>query len=187
MAVGEDPPVSVDVDVDEDVEIPAPNVSADNTSVSGTDVDGAAWEPATAAKETHSHVNDEREAAGRGELEWRSDVATAARAYAEKLAAADTLTHTLDGTEPESRYYADGISAYSGENINQMWWQERMTTPHEITYIDSPADLGQFAVSSWMDSDGHRENILRVTNGAEGIGIAKNETGAVYAVQVFTR
>ena len=195
FAVGEDPPVSVDVDVsdDVDVDVPAPNVSASNTTP-GSDGDGddgildtPEWEPEQAAREAHRHVNEARTAERRDDLQWRSDVATAAAEYATALAEAGTLTHSLDGTDAEARYYADGISAYAGENIHQTWWLESFRTTQEIDYIDSAADLGKSVTTSWMNSPGHRENILDVTHSAEGIGFAKNDAGEIYAVQVFTR
>jgi len=193
FAVGEDPPVSVDVDVsdDVDVDVPAPNVSASNTTP-GSDSDGGIldtpeWEPEQAAREAHRHVNEARTAERRDDLQWRSDVATAAVEYATALAEAGTLTHSLDGTDAEARYYADGISAYAGENIHQTWWLESFRTTQEIDYIDSAADLGKSVTTSWMNSPGHRENILDVTHSAEGIGFAKNDAGEIYAVQVFTR
>jgi len=193
FAVGEDPPVSVDVDVsdDVDVDVPAPNVSASNTTPGSDSDDGILdtpeWEPEQAARDTHRHVNEARTAERRDDLQWRSDVATAAVEYATALAEAGTLTHSLDGTDAEARYYADGISAYAGENIHQTWWLESFRTTQEIDYIDSAADLGKSVTTSWMNSPGHRENILDVTHSAEGIGFAKNDAGEIYAVQVFTR
>jgi uncharacterized protein YkwD len=201
FAVGEDPPVSVDVDVSDDVDVPAPNVSdsgsgSGKNTTPGSDDDGDAdggifdtpeWEPKKAARKAHRHVNESRNAEGRDELQWREDVATAATEYATALADARILTHSLDGTDPEARYYADGISAYAGENIHQTWWLESFETTQEIDYIASAADLAKSVTTSWMNSPGHRENILYVTHGAEGIGFAKNDVDEIYAVQLFTR
>lgn len=70
ITVGENPPVAVDVDVNEnatDVDLPAPNVSTDSDSDTDQDTTaGGAWKPKEAAREMHSHVNSERDAAGRG-------------------------------------------------------------------------------------------------------------------------
>ncbi|CAJ51128.1 CAP domain-containing protein [Haloquadratum walsbyi] len=200
FAVGEDPPVSVDVDVNDDALLDS-NVSTDGntksmdtpTTDAGTDnSDGELfntpeWERKKAAREAHKHINNARERNGRGSLNWRDDVASAAHDYAQQIAGADILTHTLDGSDPEDRYYADGIAAYNGENIHQTWWLESFETTEEVDRIDSVADFGQSVTTSWMNSPGHRENILDVTHSAEGIGAAKNDSDKIYVVQVFTR
>jgi uncharacterized protein YkwD len=133
------------------------------------------WQPQTAAKQAHEIVNEERASAGRGELAWRDDVAAAAREYATKLAAAEKLTHTLDGSEPRQRY----STRFNGENINAM-------TP-SANNIYNPTALAESTVAQWVNSDGHRENIMRFTSAAEGIGFAKSSTDNAYAVQVFLR
>jgi|APHM01.1.fsa_nt_gi Uncharacterized protein with SCP/PR1 domains len=181
MAVGEDPPVSVDVDIDEETAETVSDATEVNTSLAGAgDTNtNSNWRPKTAARAAHKIVNEERASAGRGELAWREDVAAAAREYAEKLATADKLTHTLDGSQPGVRYSAAGIGRYSGENANAMpgWGYD----------IHSATVLAQQTVGEWMDSEGHRENILSFGNRTEGIGFAKNSDNTVYAVQVFTR
>jgi Uncharacterized protein with SCP/PR1 domains len=184
MAVGDDPPVSVDVDVNADA-VDVPNV----TNTSAETEEPPAWQPKAAARAAHEAVNSERDAAGRGALSWSDDIAAPARDYAQQLAKADTLSHTLDGRSAEDRYYGDGIVAFNGENIHQTWWREEITVSESenIGFIDSAADLGRSIVNSWMTSDGHRENILDTTNRAEGIGVAKNEMDKIYSVQVFSR
>jgi uncharacterized protein YkwD len=150
-----------------------------NTSLAGAGDSTPNWQPETAAKQAHEIVNEERTSAGRGELAWRDDVAAAAREYAAKLAEAEKLTHTLDGSQPGVRYSAAGIGRYSGENANALLGDGYQ--------IYAPAELADTIIESWMDSEGHRENLLTYTHRAEGIGIAKNSENDVYAVQVFTR
>jgi uncharacterized protein YkwD len=59
-------------------------------------------------------------------------------------------------------------------------------TPSANNIYDA-TELAESTVSQWIESEGHRENIMRFTSSTEGIGFAKNSDGTAYAVQVFTR
>lgn len=92
----------------------------------------------------------------------------AARKHAENMAAQDKLDHKLDEKEPVDRTKAAGYkSKFVGENIA---WNQK-----------SPKD----AVQAWMDSEGHRENILEPRYTEIGVAVAKNKKGEQYWVQVF--
>lgn len=49
----------------------------------------------------------------------------------------------------------------------------------------SVSELAESIVDGWMDSEGHRENILRDRFEAEGIGVYTTNDGTVYATQNF--
>ena len=92
----------------------------------------------------------------------------AARKHAENMAAQDKLAHKLDDKEPSDRTKAAGYkSSFVGENIA---WNQK-----------SPKDV----VKAWMDSEGHRENILHAEYTEIGVAVAKNKKREPYWVQVF--
>lgn len=92
----------------------------------------------------------------------------AARKHAENMAAQDKLDHKLDDKTPDDRTKAAGYkSTFVGENIA---WNQK-----------SPKDV----VKAWMNSEGHRENILNADYTEIGVAVAKNKKGEPYWVQVF--
>ena len=46
-------------------------------------------------------------------------------------------------------------------------------------------ELANLVVDGWMDSPGHRENILNSSYDVEGIGVAINDDEEVYVTQNF--
>jgi len=145
-----------------------------------------AWNRKAAEKAVHRQTNQKRTATGHEPLAWRDDVADAAREYAQKIADAGQLTHTLNGIEPGQRYQSHGITAYNGENVHRIWWDTEMSTDSGIEKITTAAAFGSFVVQDWLDSSGHRDNMLRDNSVAEGIGVERKRR-TVYVVQVFTR
>jgi uncharacterized protein YkwD len=113
-------------------------------------------------------TNAERQAAGLKPLKANAKLMAAARGHAVNMAAQNTLDHKLDGKDMVDRIKAADYKYRSaGENI-------------AFNY-----DTPKACVQGWMDSPGHKRNIL--TEGFEEIGVslAKNKKGEWYWVQVF--
>ena len=92
----------------------------------------------------------------------------AARAHAANMAALDKLDHTLEDKTFADRAKDAGYQyRFIGENI--AWSPE---TPKEV-------------LEGWMNSPPHRENILKEEFTEIGVGVAKNQKGEQYWVQVF--
>lgn len=101
-------------------------------------------------------------------LKMNPQLMEAARKHAANMAAQDKLDHKLDDKDPGDRTKAAGYtSTFVGENIA---WNQK-----------SPKDV----VRAWMDSEGHRENILHAEYTEMGVAVAKNKKGEPYWVQVF--
>ena len=80
-------------------------------------------------------------------------------------------------------YYTYGLA----ENIWQGYTYGSITTIAFITrknYL-SDDEIALRSVSGWMDSPGHRENILTRRYTDSGIGVAITEDDKVYATQNF--
>lgn len=96
-------------------------------------------------------------------------LAKAAREHSENMASQDKLSHVLDGKTPADRVKATGyVYRYVGENV--AWG---LNIPLEQTMAD------------WMNSKGHRENILKKEFTEIGLGYAKHKDGKFYCTQVF--
>lgn len=112
-------------------------------------------------------VNQERSANGCGALERDSRLDTAARLHAEDMAANDYFSHTSqDGRTPTDRANAQGYEGGVGENI-------------AMGYPDAES-----VMEGWMNSEGHRANILNCDYEVIGIGVADRD-GTLYWVQMF--
>lgn len=118
-------------------------------------------------------VNQERNSQGLQELSWCPPLARSAKAHSIDMATRDFYDHdTPEGVEISDRAEAQGYEySYVGENIA----------------------VGQKSVNdvmiAWMNSKGHRENILEENYSHFGYGKAKGnldgEPGYIYWTQNF--
>lgn len=113
-------------------------------------------------------TNAERKKAGLPALAVSPALMAAARAHAENMAKQEKSAHVLDGKGPPERAKDAGYkSGYVGENI--AWNQQN---PKQ-------------AVGDWMNSPGHRMNILKKEYEEIGVAVAKTKKGEPHWVQVF--
>lgn len=110
-------------------------------------------------------VNQERNKVGLMPLVLNAKLSDVAQAHAEDMVNRNYFSHnTPEGLSPFDRMHAAGISYQTaGENI--AYWYK---TPEEV-------------MQTWMNSTGHRANILKAQYGKIGIGYDQN-----YWVQDFT-
>jgi uncharacterized protein YkwD len=114
-----------------------------------------------------AEVNRERSAADCGPLESDAALEAAAGLHAEDMAANDYFSHTSpDGRGPTDRAAEQGYNGGVGENI-------------AAGYPDAAS-----VMEGWMNSKGHRANILNCGYEVIGIGIAERG-GTIYWVQKF--
>ncbi|GGR27490.1 CAP domain-containing protein [Streptomyces roseolus] len=135
---------------------PAPGGGAQNDDGRGS-----------AADQVLSLVNAERAKAGCGPLTANATLARAAQAHSDDMAARDFFDHTNpDGADPGDRVTAAGYpwSTY-GENIAM-----GQRTPEQV-------------MEAWMNSPGHRANILNCDFKELGVGV--HDGGGPYWTQVF--
>jgi uncharacterized protein YkwD len=151
---------------------PAPDVPeapvVEETVVAETpEVPEAAPEPAVAAgapagdtaTQVVSLVNTERAAAGCGPVAWDGGLAAVAQAHSDDMRDRGYFDHVnLDGLDPFDRADRAGVSARA-ENI--AWGQADATE----------------VMASWMDSAGHRANILNCGLTRLGVGVAQGDGG----------
>ncbi|MBX0325605.1 CAP domain-containing protein [Halomicroarcula sp. F13] len=155
------------------------------TTNSGSDeIDVSAVEMAI-----HREINQRRTANGLDKLEYRSDLVEVARYHSRDMANKRYFAHdSPDGESFGDRYHQFGIDCAGGENIAYTYWEENIQSEGGLLYHDSEQDVALGIVNQWMNSTGHRENILRERFQSEGIGIYVAEIdGAIriYATQNF--
>jgi len=121
---------------------------------------GAASEGSDIARDIYERVNDERIERGLSPLAWHPGLADIARRWSEEM-----LSSGYRHSTAEFRAHPD--FAGSGENI-----------------FMGPTDATEAHVG-WMESDGHRANILHPDFTDIGIGIVCRNDGRIWATQVF--
>jgi len=114
-------------------------------------------------------VNEERKKENLNTLTWNEKLAEVARSHSEDMVKRKFFSHTNpDGQSPFDRYKENGISySYAAENI-----AAGNVTPEE-------------AMNSWMNSDGHRANILNPDLDEIGVGLAFGGSYGYYWTQCF--
>lgn len=115
-------------------------------------------------------VNEERAKDGAKPLSLDKDLCAVAAMHSEDMVARDFFDHiNPDGASPFDRMKAYGINYMAAsENI-----AAGQTTPEQV-------------MDSWMNSPGHRKNILNTAYGKIGIGIALGGEYRIYWTQCFT-
>ena len=148
----------------------------------------------------HMLVNNERKQRDIPLLTEDNRLAGIAREHSQDMSRNDYFYHqSLTGQDPSARatsngytcrknygfYYTDGIV----ENIFQNWrvsstWYI-FPIPIPIKNYSSPEEIATSTVLGWMDSQGHRENILNLSYDRVGTGVAVSPNGKVYITQNF--
>lgn len=145
-------------------------VNSGSTTNTGTTSSASSANVATAEKNAVELMNADRRANGLSDLKVSSAVTAVARSHAQDMVNRKFFSHSNpDGKTPSDRLKAAGIS-YSavGENIA------------ENTSV-------QAAETAFMNSSGHRANILNSNYTTVGIGVAYDSAGNVYVVQDFIK
>ena len=114
-------------------------------------------------------VNAERAKYGLSALTWADDLANIARAHSQDMIRRNYFDHTdPDGRSPFDRLKNAGIRyRYAAENI--AYGQK------------SPAAV----MNAWMNSSGHRKNILNANLKEIGVGAVSSSGGTIYWTQLF--
>lgn len=136
----------------------------------GAETNGA---PSALERRVFDLTNAERAEMGIAPLRWDDRLGRAAQGHAANMAATNRFAHTLDRKDPGARIRAQGLSP--------MRWSEN------IYFGGSQYGTPEAAVEAWMDSRGHRLNLLDRNVTILGVGVRKNARGYYYFVQNFAR
>ncbi len=158
-----------EVDIPE-TEKPETNIPLPDVSVPDTETDTNIQSQDALAVEVLRLVNTERTKAGLSALTLDSALSSVAKNHSVDMKNNNYFSHTnLKGQSPFDRLKNAGISyKTAGENIAM------------------GQKTAQSVVSGWMNSEGHRANILNSGFGKMGLGTAQTPSGGYYWTQIFT-
>lgn len=153
--------------------------------------------PAELEQQIHQLVNTERKRRGLSPLAWDSALATVARGHSRDMARNNYFSHySKDGRDFAYRYkqagYKCGVRVeraihLGAENILQNNLYDSVTTVNgeEFYNWNSQTKIAETSVQGWMNSKGHKKNILTPHWKKEGIGVVISPDGKVYITQNF--
>ena len=122
----------------------------------------------------YNKVNEERAKAGVPALSYNNTMEKYARIKSQDMGDKNYFSHTdLNGNYITTQMQADGVSYNAwGENIAY------------IAGITDPTALANQFMTNWMNSEGHKKNILSTNFDSIGVGVYK-VGNKVYATQEF--
>ena len=146
----------------------------------------------------HTLINKERTSRKLPALQFDDKLAKIARTHSQDMARRNFFSHVNpDGQDPTARGEVAGytcrkvsgrrITEGLAENIYQGNLYSRIRTRGAETSYDwnSAEKIATDGVTGWMNSTGHRRNILEKTYQKTGIGISVSKDDKVYITQVF--
>jgi len=150
------------------------------------------------AARVHELINSERQSYGLAPLAYDPALASIALSHSNDMALNNYFAHVnLAGQTPADRgnaagytckkdygsYYTIGIA----ENLFQNNLYTSVTETNGVYTYDwtSPEEIARSSVTGWMNSEGHRKNILTATYDREGIGVAIASDDKVYITENF--
>jgi uncharacterized protein YkwD len=143
-----------------------PTVTADPPAVNPSDVESAVFARTNEVRRQH-HLR---------ELTRDPRLDRAAHDLAGHMARTGKFSHEADDRKPWDRTIAAGYDpAFVSENIA---WEQAPGSP-------TAEELAGRLVQGWLDSPGHRRNLLDPDVYDLGVGAARAEDGKWYGVQVF--
>lgn len=128
-------------------------------------------------REIHEQITDVRRDHDLDELAYNEDIAAVARRHSVDMAERRYFAHESPEGEGPSDRMADFVPQHCrgiGENLAKVGY---------LTEEDAEA-IAERIVTGWMNSPGHRENVLREAFDEQGIGVVFDDD-SVLATQKF--
>ena len=131
----------------------------------------------------HAGINAERVKNGGSPLKWEEQLAVVARAHSDDMTGRGYFSHdTPEGLGPSDRIDRAGYNCWKGTHYGVA---ENIAIETSLGNLDRTAAE---AVQGWMNSPGHRTNLLGRQYDRTGVGVsfgAWRGYRAVYLTQVF--
>ena len=126
----------------------------------------------------HEEVNEYRQANGLDPLVFDDELAAVARDHSQDMNERDYFSHTSpEGDGPGDRLDDAGIDCTG--------WAENIAYEFDPSFSEEDAaSVAESIVTGWINSDGHRRNILGDYD-EEGVGVDISDDGRIMATQMF--
>ncbi len=118
-------------------------------------------------------INEVRESKGLPHLVWNDDLAKLARFHSRHMATEKFFSHR------------DGEGLMVNDRADKFGLEDWRAIGENIAFNRGFDDPVKTAVENWMDSRGHRENLLGPDWSESAIGLAIAADGSYYFTQVF--
>lgn len=145
-----------------------PDTNQPENGTPDTNQPGTGTETLSFAEQVVKLVNEERVKAGFSEVTLDKNIEAAALIRAKEIET--SFSHTRPDGRSFSTVLTDNGITYRGSGENIAWGQR---SPEEV-------------MKGWMNSDGHRANILNPKFTKIGVGYYKNAAGRNFWTQLFT-
>lgn len=126
----------------------------------------------------HEQINEIRVAENLSQVDHHDGIASVSRTYSHDMAERGYFSHVSpEGDTPGDRlaeWYPSDCRAV-GENLAVVG----------TTGASDAEDVATRIVDGWMDSPGHRDNVLTPAWDSQGIGVYIDDSGRAYATQKF--
>ena len=151
-------------------------------------------------KQIHDLINTERIEHGLSALSWNNELGSIARFHSVDMISRNYFSHNdPEGNGPTERYLEHGYFCHidlpggyyiegGSENIAGNFLGSYYYLDGSIAQYKSQQEIAGSVVNGWMNSPGHRENILRSYWTREGIGVAIGNLeyeGTIYITENF--
>jgi uncharacterized protein YkwD len=187
-------PSATKIAVGTPIPVTAPSLTASST----TTPTSASRDTAQLEQLIHELVDKERQGWGMSSFFKDERLSAIARAHSQDMAETDYFAHQNSlGQGPSERAaqryyicrkefgrsYREGVS----ENISLNWLYSSITYVGPIPFknYSSPQEIAASTVNGWMQSAGHRQNIMNPTFDSVGTGVAVSKDEKVYITQNF--
>lgn len=163
-------PVAVLVDViNRNIEVPA-TASPKKARPAGVSIDAPFRD---LERRIFQKINDARTANGLAPLVWNDQIAEIARVHSQNMVEYKFFGHQdQDGLTVDGRAESYGLTSWKGIGEN-------------IASLQGFKDPAPVAVEKWLQSPGHRQNILGGRWSESAVGVAEAKDGTYYFTQVF--
>lgn len=123
----------------------------------------------------HEETNDVRSNQSLPTIEYSDELQGVAKNHSEHMAEDDFFAHdTPGGVGPQERVAQAGLRCTTGENLH---YEEGYST------VDAK-EVAERVVDGWMNSPGHRRNIVDPAWRVEGVGVERDGR-ELYVTQLF--
>lgn len=153
------------------------------------------FHPHVIEREVHRLLNEERTSRGAGRLSFDPDLRETAHDKSVEMAEYG-FSHVNPVTGEDYRdifqrhnydciFEHEGKVYFGSENIHRTHWKTQPPSFIDAKPYHNNTELAKGMFQAWMDSDGHRRNMLAEQWNKVGIGVYKTSDDEIFATQHF--